>query len=329
MWYPFRLLWWYTFQLLFTFLGLGGEHSFNYYLPDNNWSGWKTFSKVLRENGFDRSVNRDNLWHLTPEEMKVMRDFAPAEWAALMNGSGESNPKELIDAYIERAGQMEELTSALNEKLTGYSWEGFLDSYKSLLKDLTSDTKTFADKIESLISNALLESLVNEEFRDRIKKLYNTISKYAEDGLDSAEIDEIRRINEGIAEDMLNKRQALIDAGLIKMDDENTKSSSRDQSATVNSVQRITVDQADELVGIITAIQIAIEQEKSFNSNIFSALLAATETNSTHLSNIVTAFDFANNYLLDIRDFMKSIKSSVDDIKDDTYHLSKIEENTR
>ena len=118
----------------YGFLGLGGRSSFNYFMS-NGWAGWQEFSKLLREhkgeNGITHdSVNKNNIWDLSPEEMKLLMEFAPKRWEELFNGEGHRNPESLVNEYIEHAGELEKLTSALNEKLTGYSWDGFLDSYK-------------------------------------------------------------------------------------------------------------------------------------------------------------------------------------------------------
>jgi hypothetical protein len=305
------------------FLGMGGEHSFNYYMPENYWYGWQRFSEVLKQNGYNINVNRDNIWHLTPEEMKVLREFAPAEWAALMNGSGESNPSDLLDEYIDRAGQIEELTNKLNEKLTGYSWEGFLDSYKSMLKDLTTDTKDFADKMEDIISNALLESLVNDEFREKVKALYQYIADHAGDGLDESELNFIRSENEKIANDMIARRQSLIDAGLLKPS-ENTEA--YDQKASQGGWESMGEDTGKELNGRFTALQESGEKVKE-------GIITMVTTMAALYSNV----ESGNLTLLEIRNLMITNNAFLEDIleatkgiyKDFGKKLDKISNNTK
>lgn len=305
------------------FMGLGGEHSFNYYLPDNTWSGWAKFSEVLRQNGYNTNVNRNNIWGLSPEEMQLLRDFAPAEWAKLLNGDGESNPKDLIDEYIESAGQIEELTSALNEKLTGYSWDGFLDSYKTLIKNLTSTTEDFGDKIEDIISNALLESLVNEEYRDRIKALYKYIADHAGDGLDETELNYIRSENEKIANEMIARRQNLIDAGLIKPTEDSEK---YEQKASQGGWQSLGEDTGQEINGRFTALQASGER-------ISEGIITMVTT----MAAIYTNTETGNLTLLEIRNLMITNNAFLEDIleatkviyKDFGKKLDKINSNTK
>ena len=231
------------------FLGLGGEHSFNSYVNDrgSGWYGWSDFNRVLRQNGYNTSVqSAGDLWNLSPEMMKLLRDYAPAAWAELLNTDGESNPSELINEYIERAGKIDELTSALNEKLTGYSWDSFKGSYVDMLKDLDSTNEDFANNLEDMLTNAILNSLVNDVYKDRIKKLYKMIADAA--GVDSeggstmtkGEVDAIRAYNEQLASDMRRDRDALISAGVIK--NTGNGSSSKTLSAGIKGISEETAD---------------------------------------------------------------------------------------
>lgn len=231
------------------FLGLGGEHSFNSYVNDrgSGWYGWSDFNRVLRQNGYNALVqSAGDLWNLSPEMMKLLRDYAPAAWAELLNTDGESNPSDLINEYIERAGKIDELTSALNEKLTGYSWDSFKGSYVDMLKNLDSTNEDFANNLEDMLTNAILNSLVNDVYKDRIKKLYKMIADAA--GMDSEggstmtkdEVDAIRAYNEQLASDMRRDRDALISAGVIKNTGDG--SSSKTLSAGIKGISEGTAD---------------------------------------------------------------------------------------
>lgn len=215
----------------YGFLGLGGKSSFNANAPGASWAGWNEFNKILQAHGSNSRVySAGAMWNLTPEEMKLLRDFAPNEWRQLFNTDGHKNPEDLVNAYIERAGTITELTSALNEKLTGYSWDNFKGSFVDTLKDLSSTTQDFADNIEQMLSNAILNSLVNEVYKDRISALYKMIADAASDEsaggstFTKEELDAIRKMNEALANDLVNARNALKDSGVLK---ENGSSSSR------------------------------------------------------------------------------------------------------
>ena len=312
------------------FLGMGGEKSFNYYMPENYWDGWRTFSQILSKYygsgmGYEhRSVNRDSIWNLTPEEMKLLQAYAPAEWASLMNGDGESNPIELINEYIERAGEIQELTDQLNRKLTGYTFEGFADSYKDILKDLTSDTQDFGDKIEEIISNAMIESLVNEEFRKRIQDLYQYIADHADDGLDDTELDWIRKENKDIADKMIARRQDLIDSGLIKPSEDETYR----QQASAKGFAAMSQDTGEELNGRFTALQIsneAISQQMIVAVACLNGLTVVCTSIDKNVAEIRGLVFTSTGYLEDVVKYAKlmyqRLGGSLEDIVNNTKNL--------
>jgi hypothetical protein len=291
----------------YGFLGLGGKSSFNDHMPWNLWEGWQRFSEILKENlgavGVTHdSVNNNNIWDLSPEEMSLLREFAPKEWEALFNGDGHRNPIDLVNEYIDRAGKLSELTSALNEKLTGYDWNGFLNSYKSILKDMKSETKDFANHINEVISNALIESFVNEELKGDIDSLYNYIAEAAKDGINKQEQAEIDRMNDEIAKRSIAWRQSMIDAGMIRPESDNYN-----QSASRNSLSGMTQEQGEELNGRFTAVQLAIYQiADQIQQQAMNVQSIASNTSGIHSM---------------MSDLMDMQSEAVD-------HLAKIEKNT-
>lgn len=301
----------------YGFLGLGGRSSFNYFM-DKNWSGWNVFSNILRqhqgESGVTHdSVNKNNIWDLSPEEMKLLMEFAPKRWEELFNGDGHRNPESLVNEYIEHAGELEKLTSALNEKLTGYSWDGFLDSYKSLLKDMTSSTEDFADHINEIITNALIESFVNEELKDDIKELYEYIAEHAQDGIDAEEQAEIERRNKAIEEKGLRWRQTMIDSGRIKTDDEYK------QQASTKGFQAMSQDTGNELNGRFTAIQIGVYDIKDLavKGQEMLAEMKNTQGNiSTRVEAIQEAIALSNVYLSKIEKASSITNEKLDILKE-------------
>lgn len=304
----------------YGFLGLGGKSSFNDHMAGNDWYGWDKFDEVLKkhfgESGIEHnSVNRNTIWELTPEEMSLLQQFAPKEWQALMNGDGHRNPQDLVNEYIERAGMIESLTSALNEKLTGYSWDSFLDSYKSLLKDLDSTTEDFADHIQELISNALIEAFVNgEAVQGKIKDLYKKIAQYASEDSDGGtdltkdEINDIKAANEDIANTLLAWREAAKQAGLITSSNEEPY----EQEATKGAWQGMSEDTGQELNGRFTALQVAgenISNQMTLAVTQINLITGFTQSSNHYLMDIRNSIIMGNTYLEDIAKYSKAIYS--------------------
>ena len=294
----------------YGFLGLGGKGSFNEHSKKIDWWGWNAFNKKLAEIGSKAKVfSSDDMWKLTPDEMKSLRDSADTAWREFFDNKGHKSPEDLIDAYIERAGKNEEFISILNDKLTGYSWDGFIGSYKSALKNLESTTEDFANNINEMISNALIESFTNEELKPKIKDLYNYIAKAAENGLDDGEIAYIRKKNDEIAALGLNKRSELEQAGLIKRKDS-------EQTATANGVTSITFEQANNIVALTTAGNISRDQLKELVNVKLSTI-------DVSIKGLISLAGEQNNIADDLRTIQANSYLELQGIHEDTTAISK------
>lgn len=308
------------------FLGLGGRKSFNN-KANNNKDVWLyAFNQALRDNGVNKTLaSAQDVWNLTPEEMKILQDFSPKAWAAFFNkgSKGEANPKSLVEDYISQAGALDSLTDALNEKLTGYTWDGFRNSYTSLLKDLKSETTDFGDFINTTISNAIIESLITSpDVQARIKNIYKMIADATDassaggEDITKDEADAIRAENESLANDLLNERKILEDIGLIQP----TESS---QSATGKAIEAITADQASTLIGIGYAMQSAMEQGNEMRK-LISADIGYIRSSTETLSNNISEMRDAQYQGLQQLQAINKNTYNLFQIKDDIYELKKI-----
>lgn len=278
----------------YGFLGMGGKSSFNAKAPEASWEGWQQFNKILKKYGFESTVNSaGSMWNLSPEEMKLLRDFAPSAWSELFNTDGHKNPEELVSEYIEHSGAVDDLAEALNEKLTGYDWSGFRDSYKDLLADLDSTNEDFADNLEKMLSNAILNSLINETYKERINKLYKMIADAASDEseggstMTSGELEEIRAANNALSDDLLQARKNLMDAGILK------ESSGQGGSSAASSIKGVTEQTADLLGGYMNGMRADVSVNRAFLSvhlpaieNLITRQTTLAETQVSHLANI-------------------------------------------
>lgn len=223
----------------YGFLGLGGKGSFNKHSPGSVWDGWDAFTETLRKNGFNITVDSTgDLWNLTPEQMELLRDSNPKEWQKLFSGDGHKNPKSAVEEYIERAGTLEELTDALNEKLTGYTWNGFLEKYKEMVRSAEDITEELGDFISETVTDALIESFVNEELKDDIKELYEYIADAAADGISEEEKARIEAMNSAIADKAESWREAMTDSGMIDPGSYGTSQSGRAGAYTAMSQEQ-------------------------------------------------------------------------------------------
>lgn len=262
----------------YGFLKLGGRSSFNAFANENK-KIWTSFNATLQSLGSDKRVSRaEDLWNLSPELLKQLQANNNTAWRELFNNKGHKNPKELVDEYIERAGKAEELADKLNEKLTGYSWDGFKDSYLSALEDMESDTETFANNINNVIGKAILNSLVNSsDIQERIKKIHKMIADAAEDdNFTENEVNAIRKENSSLSDILLQRRESLKAMGLLV-------DSNESQKATANGVTSITFEQASNIIALTTAGNISRDQIK----DLITAKLSTIDVSVRGLQSLI------------------------------------------
>lgn len=111
----------------------GSHHSWNYYY----WDGFSQ-EQIARLSGqIGRQWNGD-LWDLSPEEMKMLR--SNVDMWELIADTGKSYygeaVQEKLNAYIDQAGKLQEITDALYENLTTTTKENVFDDFLGSLYDL-------------------------------------------------------------------------------------------------------------------------------------------------------------------------------------------------
>lgn len=287
-----------------------GDHSWGYYVDSmgKDWHVWQAFNRTLAENGYSRRIaSGGDFLDLSPEEMKLLKDYNPSEWQDLIGVKG-IDPRDLMDEYVEMAGKAEELTDALDEAILGVSWDGFRDGYAGLLADLDSDNKDFADKFEDYMRDAFLSNLVSDKYADRLKKLYDDWAAAVGNGTAEEEwvLDNLRREEQRITEDMLADRERYKEA--FGWD----AGGGEDLEATSKGFRSMGQDTAEELAGRFTALQIAGEAAASYAGSVSAAAdksCALLSSGAAILSDLRSLSSAGNGYLEDIARYSRLMYS--------------------
>lgn len=238
-------------QLLASGAGIG-SHSLARRIEDRMTAeDWARVSGLV---GTQLSGDAYDLFDLDPSVIgNVLND---EKTVSVLN---EVNP-ELVE-YIKNIASYEDglkdITDALNESLTGVSFDEFQNSFVDMLSNLDATNEDFADNLEKYLQNAIFSSLVANQYKSRIQKLYNQWSDYAEsdNSLTSDEAGEIRKEYNQIVNDMLADRNQIMETMGWQ-----AESSSQQQQASSGGFQTMSQDSADELNGRFTALQMSGEE---------------------------------------------------------------------
>lgn len=292
---------------------------------------------------------------LSPEDFKRISDLAgekiTAEWQ-LWDLSSEKIEKILTDeklvsvldtvnkdfvTYLQNIAdygdQLTEIAEKEKEAITGMSFDEFKNGYADLLSDLDSTNEDFADNFEKHLQNAIFKSLIANEYKDKIKELYDTWAKYGEDGLSDNEVQQLRDMQQQLADSLLIERDKLMNAFGWNTDIERTQ-----QTPTMGYSVAASQDSVDVLNGQLNAQRIGVEEIKQQNINQSQSLNLLTAKTDAVLSvdietrNIAdeTRDLIAQSYLELVQisentgnsaKYLKEIKADIAEVKKNTSNL--------
>ena len=299
----------------------GSHHSWNYY-----WGGFSQ-EQIDRLSGkIGRDWNGD-IWNLTPEEMKMLRETVDM-WETIQNtgkgGYGDRLTDKLND-YIDQAGTLEKLTNELYEGLTGMSFDSMYDSFVDNLMDMKYDAKAASEDISEYFMRAMLSNKIGELYSEKLEEWWKKFGASMEDNeLTEEERKALQDEYMKYVDEAMKLRDELAAAtGYDKISQESySQSSSSREFGT-----EMTHEDAGELSGRFTALQVSNEEIKSQMINVVvgigSLVSISTEGNAT-LGNILNQHVITNGYLEDIVKYTKPILelgSKLDKIVDNTKNM--------
>lgn len=307
-----------------------GSHSLGYRINDRmTQNDWTNLSDLvgLRVSGINDVLSLD-----ADVIGKVLQDEKFVSVLTTVN----SDFIEYIQNIEKYGEQLEEIAEKEKEVFTGISLDSFEDSFVDMLSDLDAKNEDFAENFEGYLQKAIFSSLVANQYKDRIKKLYDSWAKYGESGnqLTADEAQNLRNEYQDIVNDMLVQREQI-------MKDFGWDSSSSSSEQTVSSRgfgTEMTHEDAGELSGRFTALQMTGEEIKIQNQQQTIAITElrgsitalTTQTQSMHDIADETRTILANSYmeLQEIREntgesakYLKDIKADIAVVKQNTAKL--------
>lgn len=307
-----------------------GSHSLGYRINDRmTQNDWTNLSDLVGQ----RVSGINDVLSLDADVIgKVLQDEKFVSVLTTVN----SDFIEYIQNIEKYGEQLEEIAEKEKEVFTGISLDSFEDSFVDMLSDLDAKNEDFAENFEGYLQKAIFSSLVANQYKDRIKKLYDSWAKYGESGnqLTADEAQNLRNEYQDIVNDMLEQREQIMkDFGW-----DSSSSSSEQTSSSRGFGTEMTHEDAGELSGRFTALQMTGEEIKIQNQQQTIAITElrgsitalTTQTQSMHDIADETRTILANSYmeLQEIREntgesakYLKDIKADIAVVKQNTAKL--------
>ena len=285
-----------------------GSHSLGYRINDRlSKEDYQRISGLVGQ----KITAEYQLWDLSSEQIeKILSDEKLVSVLDTVNKDFVTYLQNIVD-YGE---QLTEIAQKEKEAITGIGFDEFKNGYADLLSDLDSTNEDFANNFEKYLQKAIFQSLIANEYKDKIKELYDAWANYGKDGLSSDEAREIRDMQAQLTDSLLAEREQL-------MKDFGWSPSTEQQSASSKGFQAMSQDTGEELNGRFTALQISNEEIK----NTMLSMLAIANTISISVNNnsiilaeirnlVITSNDYLDNIAVYTKKILEEFGSKLDNI---------------
>lgn len=205
----------------------------------------------------------NDIYDMSPEQIAAIKTYMPQLWEYLTS-VGKYDKSEYWESVVQQADKLETITASIKKNITGMTLENLRSEFKTTLMDMDSDVEDFADNLTQKMTDAFLDIQLGKEggLYDELEKWYNYYyDKLKDEELTPGEVEDAQKSYQEIVQQGINLRDQI--AKLTGYD-----SASASQKATANGIKSITADQTDQLVGRITAMQIAVEANRTTNSDM-------------------------------------------------------------
>lgn len=197
--------------------------------------------------------------------------------------------------------QIKDNAEQAQEAIAGISFDTFRNNFLETLSDFDSTAEDFAEDFEGYLQSAILNSLLASKYDKKIKQLYNRWTELGEDGLSQSEVEKLRAEQQAIVEQMLSDRDNL--ASIFGWGGSEEGASSNPQEASTGGFDSMSQDQASELNGRFSALQMSGEEIKRAMIQVL-----------TNINLLVVSMDEMTVVVSEIRDMVRTSTGHLEDI---------------
>ena len=255
--------------------------------------------------------------YITPYLDKVQKAFSDAITA---EGATTATVQAELQKYVDEAKKaFNEAAPAIRKLMNAFQLfpeaaatpiDDLRSSFRSALMDMSNDTKSFADDINKILTEAFIDKFVlGEGFDKKLKEWQKQYEQIMGSGIsDKERAKQLTDLKNTIAE---AKKGYAEEAKAIHelMGTNNVQ----DQSAYMNTASQITYDQANIIGGGVMSLVIGQADGNEVRKQILATLqgmAGITSPNSEAFAEIAEGISITNNWLRNIYDVVDKIRQS-------------------
>jgi tape measure domain-containing protein len=297
----------------------GKSHSKGYdEVDDMSGEGWKQAAKALgmSVNEFKNKMGgrMTGLFDLTDEQLLKLQSDAGIFWSQL-----DSDTQKFADQIANGVGKVAEVLEQQIVDTTLIDYASLRSDFQDLLIDMDADSADFADSFEEYMKNAILNSMLKEEYMDRLMDWREKLNNAMKNGTIEDEYDNLKTEGQQIADEMKAKRDAMAEMYGWTTDEDSEREASKKGFASMSQ------DSADELNGRFTMANVLIadiKTELQLHTLIFQGITSG-------IGDIKTISTSINENVKIIKDNMNAIVGHLSNIDTNTARLEGIEKDMK
>ena len=289
----------------------GKSHSKGYSeVEDMSWEGWKQAADTLGMSidDFKKKMGgrMTGLFDLTDDQLAKLQENAGIFWSQL-----DSDTQKFADQIANGVAKVAEVLEQQIADTTLIDYSSLRSDFQDLLTDMDADSADFADNFEEYMRNAILNSMLKEDYMDRLiewrEKLYNAM----DDGMTEDEYNALKAEGQQIANEMKAKRDALSEIYGFGKDDDEEREASKKGFASMSQ------DSADKLDG---SFAVMISHTYSINEGV-----KHLQSNSDKIAEKLAYLSNLDKYMGEIMKYNDIVITYLSDISSHTARLEAIE----
>lgn len=306
----------------------GNHHSNAHYwnLSDEDYSQINAVLAAYQQRNPDAKTTTNavyslgDIYKLTPEQMNEIRTNLADVWTSMLD-QGKYDKSEYWEKYADLAGQLNDITQTLAQKLTGISFDSMHDNFVSNLMDMSRKASDWTKDLNKQFAKSILNFAIGTQMDERLKKWWQNWAdtmQLQSGNLTKDQIDQMRKQYEAFVTEGQDIRDRVFK---ITGYDEDS-GYSQDSSKSV--LEGVTQDEITETNGRLTSIQINVDK-------IADSIQQDYEQNGNILLTVGDIKSLMND-LMDIQqqglDHLKKIEQYTSELPTMNQKLEKIRKNT-
>ena len=287
-----------------------GGHSMDYRMWQGsykfNGQNWKDVSgEISNSLGIDFNGMLD-FTNMSSEQLLWIKENYSGLWATM-----DTEFRNHLENIINNGDEVQNVIKTAAESITQISFDTLYDNFKSILTNMDSSAQEFADDFENMMQNAIISTMIDSEFKNKIEKWYETFKKAGADGdLTDEEVNDLKKGWDEMTQDALDRREQLKE--IMGWGNDVSKS----QSASSGGFQTMSQDTGNELNGRFTALQIIGEEIKK-------QVMTQTDIQQQTLNHIIK-LAVCPEYMSEVRDINLEMNDKMASIEKNCRYLGEL-----